>query len=127
MISWREQMNGFRIQLAQAFDEYGENTTYYTTYTTTYGTYYYTYTSSDVDATTDEWGEVAAGLAVPPAIAAILMFIGTAFAINAVMTWDQIGTQAGQTIVEVRLTRKLKRSSIFIEKGDADVPTPESP
>lgn len=103
MLARRARTNGSRIAIARAFDEAGEDSRYH----------------ESVDETTDRWGAVAAGLAVPPAIAALLMFKGSASAIYAVMTWDQIETQAGPNVVQVRLGCEIQRSNLFYGRETA--------
>ena len=54
-----------------------------------------------VDEATDQWGDVAGGLAVPPAVAALTMFLGSSFAIVAVIGWAQSGASDAPRVVEM--------------------------
>ena len=98
-------MNTRRIVLAQAFDDIGEDADYY--YTTSYlnGN---RYSGDAVDEATDKWGDIASGLAVPPAVAALTMFLGSAFAIMAVISWAQSGASDAPRVLEMVRSRCTK-------------------
>ena len=99
-------MNTRRIVIAQAFDDIGEDADYYST-TTISGNINY-YSGDAVDEATDAWGFIASGLAVPPAVAALTMFLGSAFAIMAVISWAQSGASDAPRVLEMVRSRCTK-------------------
>ena len=96
-------MNTRRILLAQALDDVGEDDYIISSSITYYGLYQNVHYRSDdaVDEVTDQWGDVAGGLAVPPAVAALTMFLGSSFAIVAVIGWAQSGASDAPRVVEM--------------------------
>ncbi|CAN0270382.1 unnamed protein product [Ascophyllum nodosum] len=87
------------IVLAQAFDDIGEDADYY--YTTTISGDINYYSGDALDEATDKRGDIASGLAVPTAVAALTMFLGSAFAIMAVISWAHSGAPDAQRALEM--------------------------
>jgi len=118
MFAWRvPHTNELRIMIGRASDAIGEGSSRnYNTYTSS-DDYYSTGSDDTLDEATDEWGSIAYAMAVPPAVCAFFMLIGTAFATATAIKWDQNETQARQQVIPVSFGGKNITNCYFPGKG----------